>query len=119
MPYEVPRKAVGLFKCGLMNAYGQTESTSTLTFLGPEDHRMEGTEEEREMRLQRLRSGGRAMDDVAIVIMNSQGDILEPRKEGEICVSGARIMREYYKRDQETAEAIIDGGLHPGDVGEL
>jgi acyl-CoA synthetase (AMP-forming)/AMP-acid ligase II len=119
MPYEVVRRAVDVFQCGLMNAYGQTESTSTLTFLGPDDHRMEGTEEEREKKLQRLRSVGRAMDDVVIVIMNSQGDILDPRKEGEICVSGARIMREYYKRDQETAEAIVDGWLHTGDVGYL
>jgi len=31
MPYEVVTKAVEVFKCGLMNAYGQTESTSTLT----------------------------------------------------------------------------------------
>ena len=119
MPYEVVRRAVDVFKCGLMNAYGQTESTSTLTFLGPEDHRIEGAEEEKATKLHRLRSVGRAMDDIAITIMNSQCDILEPLKEGEICVSGARIMREYYKRDQETAEAIIDGWLHTGDVGYL
>jgi acyl-CoA synthetase (AMP-forming)/AMP-acid ligase II len=119
MPYEVVRRAVDVFKCGLMNAYGQTESTSTLTFLGPEDHRIEGAEEEKAKKLHRLRSVGRAMDDIAITIMNSQCDILEPLKEGEICVSGARIMREYYKRDQETAEAIIDGWLHTGDVGYL
>jgi acyl-CoA synthetase (AMP-forming)/AMP-acid ligase II len=119
MPYEVVRRAVDVFKCGLMNAYGQTESTSTLTFLGPEDHRIEGTEDEKATKLHRLRSVGRAMDDVVITIMNSQCDILEPLKEGEICVSGARIMREYYKRDQETAEAIIDGWLHTGDVGYL
>jgi acyl-CoA synthetase (AMP-forming)/AMP-acid ligase II len=119
MPYEVVRRAVDVFKCGLMNAYGQTESTSTLTFLGPEDHRIEGTEEEKQRRLQRLRSVGRAMDDVNIAIMNSRGEKLAPYREGEICVSGARIMREYFKRKEETAEAIVDGWLHTGDVGYL
>src|SRR3989304_6039860 len=68
MPYEVVGKAVGVFDCGLMNAYGQTESTSTLTFLGPEDHQIpDGPPEEREKSLQRLRSVGRAMEDVAVV----------------------------------------------------
>jgi len=119
MPYEVVRRAVGVFKCALMNAYGQTESTSTLTYLGPEDHRIEGTEEEKAKKLERLRSVGRAMDDIAIAIMNSRGEMLEPHQEGEICVSGARIMQEYFKREKETAEAVVDGWLHTGDVGYL
>jgi acyl-CoA synthetase (AMP-forming)/AMP-acid ligase II len=119
MPYEVVRHAVDVFKCGLMNAYGQTESTSTMTFLGPEDHRIEGTEEEKAKKLQRLRSVGRAMDDIAIAIMNSRNEMLGPHQEGEICVSGARIMREYYRREDETAQAIVDGWLHTGDVGYL
>ncbi|MCH7836736.1 MAG: AMP-binding protein, partial [Chloroflexi bacterium] len=55
MPYAVVTRAVQVFHCGLMNAYGQTESTSTLTFLGPEDHQIpDGPPEEREKKLQRL-----------------------------------------------------------------
>jgi acyl-CoA synthetase (AMP-forming)/AMP-acid ligase II len=120
MPYEVVRKAVDVFQCGLMNAYGQTESTSTLTYLGPEDHdipREEGPE--REAKLRRLRSVGRAMDDVAIGIMDENNQVLGPGEEGEICVAGARVMREYHKQADETAAAIIDGWLHTGDVGYL
>jgi len=119
MPYEVVRRAVDVFKCDLMNAYGQTESTSTMTYLGPEDHRLEGTPEEIAKMERRLRSVGRAMDDVEIAIMNPNNEILSPGQEGEICVSGARIMREYYKQADETAQAIIDGWLHTGDVGYL
>jgi acyl-CoA synthetase (AMP-forming)/AMP-acid ligase II len=119
MPYEVVRKAVDVFSCGLMNAYGQTESTSTMTYLGPEDHRIEGTEEEKEKRLLRLRSVGRPMDDVEIAIMDAKGHVLGPGREGEICVRGPRIMSEYYGQAEATAEAVVDGWLHTGDVGYL
>ncbi len=120
MPYEVVRKAVDVFRCGLMNAYGQTESTSTLTYLGPEDHQIsEEDGPEREKKLRRLHSVGKAMDDVAIVIMDEQNEVLPPGEEGEICVAGARLMREYYKQADATAQAIVDGWLHTGDVGYL
>jgi acyl-CoA synthetase (AMP-forming)/AMP-acid ligase II len=120
MPYEVVRKAVDVFQCGLMNAYGQTESTSTLTYLGPDDHQIPREEgDEREAKLRRLRSVGRAMDDVAIGIMDERNEMLGPGEEGEICVAGARVMREYHKQADATAEAIVDGWLHTGDVGYL
>ncbi|MGD0766368.1 MAG: long-chain-fatty-acid--CoA ligase [Dehalococcoidia bacterium] len=119
MPYEVVRKAVDVFRCGLMNAYGQTESTSTMTYLGPDDHRIEGTAEERDKKLDRLRSVGRSMDDVEIAIMSPRGEVLEAGREGEICVAGARIMREYYGQAEATAAAVKDGWLHTGDVGYL
>lgn len=118
MPYEVVTKAVRKFKCGLMNAYGQTESTSSLTFLGPEDHEIpDGPPEEREKKLRRLRSVGRPMDDVVVAIMDPQGNILGPGQEGEIVAQGARVMAGYLGRSEETAEAIKDGWLHTGDVG--
>ncbi len=63
MPFEVVTRAVDKFKCGLMNAYGQTESTSSLTFLGPDEHKIPKDGPDRERKLQRLRSVGRTMDD--------------------------------------------------------
>ena len=119
MPYEVVRKAVDIFRCDLMNAYGQTESTSTMTYLGPEDHRIEGTEEEKAAKLRRLRSVGRPMDDVQIAIMDRDDDVLPAGQEGEICVRGARVMREYHGQKEATEAAIKDGWLHTGDVGYL
>ena len=119
MPFEVVCRAVEVFDCGLMNAYGQTESTSTMTYLGPDDHRLDGTPEENELKLKRLRSVGRPMPDIEIGILGPQGDVLPSPGEGEICIRGERIMREYQGRAEETAEAIRGGWLHTGDVGYL
>jgi len=120
MPYEVVSRAVEVFSCGLMNAYGQTESTSTMTFLGPEDHKIpKEPGPEREKKLHRLRSVGKAMDDVVITIQDPNNEILPPGEEGEICVMGPRVMAEYHKQAEATAQAIVDGWLHTGDVGYL
>jgi acyl-CoA synthetase (AMP-forming)/AMP-acid ligase II len=120
MPYEVVSKAVDVFSCGLMNAYGQTESTSTMTFLGPDDHQIpKEPGPERDKKLQRLRSVGRGMDDVVIAIMDERNNVLDPGAEGEICVMGPRIMAAYHKQAEATAAAIVDGWLHTGDVGYL
>jgi acyl-CoA synthetase (AMP-forming)/AMP-acid ligase II len=118
MPYEVVTKAIEMFRCGLMNAYGQTESTSTLTFLGPEDHQIpDSPPEERDKKLHRLRSVGRAMEDVVVAIVDAQGELLPPGHEGEIVAQGARLMSGYLGLHDETDEAMRGGWLHTGDVG--
>lgn len=38
---------------------------------------------------------------------------------GEVCFQGPSIMKGYYKNPEKTSEAIIDGWLHSGDVGEV
>jgi acyl-CoA synthetase (AMP-forming)/AMP-acid ligase II len=119
MPFEVVCRAIEVFNCDLMNAYGQTESTSSLTYLGPEDHRMNGSDAENAKKLHRLRSVGRPMDDVEIAIMSASGEPLPQGSEGEICVRSARVMKEYLKAGEATAAAIVDGWLHTGDVGFL
>ena len=119
MPYEVVRQAIEEFECALMNAYGQTESTSSISFLGPEDHILSGTPAEQAKTEQRLRSVGKVMDDVDVVIRNPDDLNLDFGEEGEICVRSARIMKGYYKQKGETNQAIQNGWLHTGDTGYL
>src|SRR5690606_24824707 len=122
MPYDVVRQAVDVFPprgIDLMNAYGQTEATGSMTFLGPEDHRLDGAPEENEKKLERLRSVGRTMPDVDVAILAPDGRRLPVNEEGEICIRGDRVMRGYHKRDEDTGSALVDGWLHTGDVGKI
>ena len=55
-----------------------------------------------------LRSVGKPDPNVEVVIID-----------GEICVKGSSVMREYYKNPEETANTVIDGILHTGDLGRI
>jgi O-succinylbenzoate-CoA ligase len=120
MPFEVINKAIQMMPwVRFINAFGQTETASTITTLGPEDHIIEGTKEEREKKLKRLTSSiGKPLPDVEVKIVDEEGKALPPLEVGEILAKGPRIMTGYWRDEQKTSQVITqDGWLRTGDMG--
>jgi acyl-CoA synthetase (AMP-forming)/AMP-acid ligase II len=120
MPFEVIKKAIEVMPwVYFINAFGQTETAATITALGPEDHMIEGTEEEKERKLRRLTSSiGRPLPDVEVKIVDEEGKALAPMAVGEILAKGPRIMSGYWQDEERTAQALTeDGWLRTGDRG--
>ena len=84
--------------------YGQTEATARLTYLRPEH--LDG----------RLGSVGIPLDGIEIEIRNERGDVLPPGQTGELCARGPNIMLGYWRDEEATREAVVDGWLRTGDL---
>ncbi len=119
MPLEVIKRAIEVFPgVGFINAFGQTETASTVTMLSPEDHIISGTPEEIEKKLKRLSSIGKPMSDVEMKVVDENGKDLPPNQIGEIIARGPRVMSGYWKDKEKTARTIDkDGWVHTGDMG--
>ena len=117
MPIQVIRRAIEAFPktVGFVNAYGQTETTSSLTVLGPDDHRIEGTAEEVELKLKRLNSIGKPLPDVEIRVRDEEGKLLSVGEVGEIVIRTPRIMKGYAGREDDAR--LPDGWRATGDLG--
>jgi len=101
-----------------INAFGQTETASTITALSPEDHSLTGTQEEIDKKLKRLTSIGKPMADVEMKIVDEDGNELPGGEVGEIVARGPRVMTGYWKDEEKTQKTIDkDGWVHTGDMG--
>jgi acyl-CoA synthetase (AMP-forming)/AMP-acid ligase II len=120
MPFPVIRRAIEMFPktVGFVNAFGQTETTSTLTVLGPDDHRLDGTPEEVERRLKRLKSIGRPLPDVELKVVDDTGQELPIGEIGELWVRTPRVMKGY-SGVGTTSSPLQDGWLPTHDMGWL
>ncbi len=122
MPPAVLRRALDAFPSTVSwsGAYGQTETTSTVAVLGPDDHRLEGTPEEIAAKERRLSSVGRPVDDVEVRIVDGLGNELAAGEEGEVQLRTFRAMQGYWGAQEKTRVTLDDEGwVHTGDLGYL
>ncbi|WP_428310611.1 class I adenylate-forming enzyme family protein [Hydrocarboniphaga sp.] len=104
MPLELIERALVLFPAtGFTNAYGLTETSSTIALLGPEDHRSAQSSSDSAVRA-RLASVGRPLPTVEIEIRDEEGRVLPAGERGEIYVRGEQVSGEYRGRSALDAQ---------------
>ena len=117
MPMEVIRQAIAEFPgARFINAFGQTETASTISMLPPDDHILEGTPQEIEQKLKRLTSIGIPLEDVEVRIIDEDGMPVVLGEVGEIVVRGARMMAGYWQQEEATQDAMRSGWIYTGDL---
>jgi len=97
MPPALIRRALErLPDTDFANAYGLTETSSTVSVLGPEDHRLARAGDARA--LHRLASVGQPLPGVELAVRDPEGRMLEPGQPGEIHVRGEQVAGRYADR---------------------
>ncbi len=109
-PMSPSRLVEGIERVGPVFAqlYGQTECGGVATSLWREHHDVTNPA--------RLASCGVPMPNVRVEILGEDGRPLPDGEAGEICVQGPSVMKGYFKQPELTAETIVDGWLHTGDM---
>jgi acyl-CoA synthetase (AMP-forming)/AMP-acid ligase II len=98
MPTELIERALELFpRTAFTNAYGLTETSSTIALLGPEEHRDALASTDPDVRA-RLGSVGRPLPTVQVEIRDEEGRPLPAGERGEIYVRGDQVSGEYRER---------------------
>jgi fatty-acyl-CoA synthase len=98
MPVTVIRRALELMPhVDFVNAYGLTETSSTISVLNPDDHRAAITSDDAQVRA-RLGSVGRPLPSVEIEIRGPDGAAVGAGEAGEVFVRGEQVSGEYLGR---------------------
>ena len=70
--------------------------------------------------MERPKSCGRAIPPlVRVKAIDEDGNDLPPNQSGELCIWGIQNFSGYWNNEQATAETLIDGWVHTGDIGHL
>jgi fatty-acyl-CoA synthase len=95
MPASVIEKALALMpQVDFVNAYGLTETSSTIAVLTADDHRAAMNSDDPKVR-RRLGSVGRPLPSLELEIRGPDGAVLPPGQSGEVYVRGEQISGEY------------------------
>jgi fatty-acyl-CoA synthase len=113
-PAVIERAMAALPQVSFVNAYGLTETSSTIALLGPDDHRAAFASDDPEVRA-RLASVGRPLPTVEVSIRGAAGEPLDVGERGEIWVRGEQVSGEYLGKDS----GLDEGWFATRDAGHL
>jgi long-chain acyl-CoA synthetase len=108
LPAEVLDSVERAFGLVVLEGYGLSETASTTTFNISAEER-------------RVYSVGKPIYGVDLQIRDAEGHALPRGRDhvGEIVVRGVNVMRGYRGRPEATAEALVDGWFHTGDLASM
>jgi fatty-acyl-CoA synthase len=89
-------------------AYGMTE-TSPVSFQSGIDDPLD----------KRVASVGRIMPHLEVKIVDAAGRAVPVGERGELCTKGYSVMLGYWDDAARTAEAVVDGWMHTGDLATM
>lgn len=115
MPRPVVERALALLAdVDLVNAYGLTETASTVAVLGPDEHRAAFASDDPTIRA-RLGSVGKPLPSVEVSVRDPLGTALPVGEIGEIWVRGEQVAGEY----DGTGSMLDDGWFNTRDSGHV
>ncbi|MBJ7337540.1 long-chain-fatty-acid--CoA ligase [Mycolicibacterium sp.] len=103
------RRALTEIGCEFLNFYGATETSAGVTFLLPEDHRLDDEA--------RLQSCGRPLPLVEMRVADTEGNELPHGQVGEFLIRSPSLITAYFNQPETTASTFRDGWYHSGDCG--
>ena len=89
----------------MYQGYGLSEATPIISANAPAKHI--------------LGSSGKVVSPMEIRILDADGKELPYGEKGEIVIKGENVMAGYWKNPKATAETVVDGWLHTGDMGYM
>ena len=89
----------------MYQGYGLSEATPIISANSPAKHI--------------FGSSGKVVQPMEIKILDADGNELPYGEKGEICIKGENVMAGYWKNPKSTADTIVDGWLHTGDMGYM
>jgi long-chain acyl-CoA synthetase len=106
MPVELMKEFEQTFGVHVVEGYGLSETAPVASFNHLDRPSKPGTV-------------GQPLFAVDIMIVDDKDEPIEAGQPGEVVIRGHNVMKGYYKRPEETAEAMRNGWFHTGDIGAI
>jgi long-chain acyl-CoA synthetase len=106
LPVDVLRQFEASFDCVVLEGYGLSETSPVASFNHPDKKRKPG-------------SIGTPIEGVEFRLLDDDGQDVAPGETGEIAIRGHNIMKGYWQKPDETAQAFSGGWFKTGDLARV